>query len=120
MTVSFCVQNTGSSNTANLVGTLQATGGVTGPSGPQNYGVVVAGGPPVCRNFTFTANGACGGTITASIQFQDGATNLGTVTYTFTLGILDVASENFDGVTYRICRRMDCNRSSGPPGTATG
>ena len=100
VTVSFCVQNTGAANTTNLVGTLQATGGVTSPSGPQNYGVVVAGGPPVCRNFTFTVNGTCGGTVTASIQFQDGATNLGTVTYTFNLGVLNVAfTENFDGVT---------------------
>jgi len=99
VTISFCVQNTGSANTANLVGTLQATGGVVSPSGPQNYGVVVAGGPPVCRNFTFTVNGTCGGTITASIQLQDGATNLGTVTFTFTLGTLAVTlSENFDGV----------------------
>jgi hypothetical protein len=100
VTVSFCVQNTGGADTTNLVGTLQATGGVTSPSGPQNYGVVVAGGPAVCRPFTFTATGACGGTITASIQYQDGATNLGTVTYTFTLGTEAVSlTENFDGVT---------------------
>jgi hypothetical protein len=71
-----------------------------GPSGPQNYGVVVAGGPPVCRNFTFTASGTCGSTITATIQFQDGATNLGNITYTFTLGTPVVGfAENFDGVT---------------------
>ena len=73
---------------------------MTSPSGPQNYGAVVAGGPPVCRNFTFTANGSCGGTLTATLQLQDGATNLGTITYTFTLGVLTVSfSENFDGVT---------------------
>ncbi|MEK6289353.1 MAG: HYR domain-containing protein [Acidobacteriota bacterium] len=100
VTVSFCIQNTGVGNTTKLIGTLQATGGVTNPSGPQDYGVVVAGGPPVCRNVTFTVTGTCGGTITASIQFQDGATNLGTVTYTFTLGTLVVVfQENFDGVT---------------------
>jgi HYR domain len=100
VTVSFCVQNTGGGNTTNLVGTLQATGGVTSPNGPQNYGVVVAGGPVVCRNFTFTVTGTCGGTVTASIQFQDGATNLGTLTYTFTLGVQNIAfTENFDGVT---------------------
>src|SRR6185369_2543915 len=77
VTVSLCVQNVGSANTVNLVGTLQATGGVTSPSGPQNYGVVVAGGPAVCRNFTFTASGSCGGTLTATLALQDGATNLG-------------------------------------------
>jgi hypothetical protein len=100
VTLSFCVQNTGNANTTNLVGTLQATGGVTSPSGPQTYGVVVAGGAAVCRNFTFTATGTCGGTLTATIQMQDGATNLGNVTYTFTFGTQAVAfSENFDGVS---------------------
>jgi len=99
VTVSFCVQNTGGLDTTNLVGTLANTGGVTGASGPQNYGVVVSGGPAVCRNFTFTATGTCGGTITASIQFQDGATDLGTITYTFTLGTQAIAlTQNFDGV----------------------
>lgn len=100
VTVSLCVQNVGTTATTNLVGTLQATGGVTNPSGPQNYGALPPGGPPVCRNFTFTANGACGTTITATLQMQDGATNLGNVTYTFTLGTQKVAfAENFDGVT---------------------
>jgi hypothetical protein len=99
VTVSLCVQNVGAADTTNLVGTLQATGGVTGPGGPQNYGVVVAGGAAVCRNFTFTAAGVCGGMITASLQLQDGATDLGTVTYNFTLGTVNtVLSENFDGV----------------------
>ncbi len=97
--VSLCVQNTGGGNTANLVGTLQASGGVTNPGSPQNYGVVVAGGSAVCRTFTFTASGACGGTVTASVHFQDGATDLGTQTYSFTLGALAATlSENFDGV----------------------
>ena len=88
VTVSFGVKNTGTADTVNLVGTLQATGGVTSPSGPQNYGVVVAGGATVTRTFTFTANGTCGGTITASLQLQDGNSNLGTVTYSFNLGAL--------------------------------
>lgn len=100
VTISFCVLNTGGANTTNLVGTLQNTGGVTAASGPQTYGVVVSGDPSVCRNFTFTANGVCGSTVTASIQFQDGAIDLGNLTYTFTLGVLNVVfTENFDGVT---------------------
>ncbi|MEO6613474.1 MAG: HYR domain-containing protein [Chitinophagaceae bacterium] len=99
VTVSLCLQNTGTLNTTNLIGTLQATGGVTAPSGPQNYGVVVGGGPAVCRNFSFTAAGSCGGTITATLQLQDGATNLGTITYTFTMGVLStVFTQNFDAV----------------------
>ncbi len=88
VTVAFPVTNTGGANTVNDVGTLQATGGVTSPSGPQNYGVVVAGGPPVSRNFTFTASPAllCGANITASVQHQDSATNLGNLVYTIPTG----------------------------------
>jgi subtilase family protein/HYR domain-containing protein len=100
VTVSFCLQNVGNADTTNLVATLQATGGVVSPSAPQTYGVLTQSGPAVCRNFSFTASGTCGGTLTATLALQDGATNLGTATFTFTLGVLNtVFSENFDGVT---------------------
>jgi subtilisin-like proprotein convertase family protein len=89
VTVQLPVQNIGTANTVNLVGTLLATGGITSPGAPQTYGVVATGGPAVSRSFTFTAAGTCGGTITATLQLQDGATNLGTVSYTFTLGRLN-------------------------------
>jgi HYR domain/Secretion system C-terminal sorting domain len=100
VTVSFCVTNTGTAPTVNLVGTMQASGGVTPISGPQNYGIVVNGGPAVCRSFSFSnTSGTCGATITVSIQFQDGASNLGTLTWTFTLGTTVVSSsQNFDAV----------------------
>jgi len=99
VTVSFALQNVGTGPTTNLVGTLLATGGVTAPSAPQNYGVVVDGGPAVSRSFTFTATGTCGGGLVASIQLQDGAANLGTLTYNFTLGTLTATfTENFDAV----------------------
>ena len=49
VTVALGVRNTGGPGvvctTAALTGTLQATGGVTTPSGPQNYGVICSGGP---------------------------------------------------------------------------
>jgi subtilisin-like proprotein convertase family protein len=89
VTVSLCVSNVGSANTTNLIGTLQATGGVTSPSGPQSFGVVVAGGPAVCRNFTFTADALCGDTLTATLDLTDGG-SLGTVAYNFPVGILSV------------------------------
>src|SRR6185295_4758914 len=38
-------------------------------------------GGAICRSFTFTADAACGGTIMAALQLQDGANSLGTVTY---------------------------------------
>jgi hypothetical protein len=100
VTVSFCALNTGTANTTNLVGTMQASGGVTPISGPQNYGVLTFGGPAVCRSFQFTnTSSTCGGSITVSIQWQDGATNLGTSTWTFTLGTTVVSSsQNFDAV----------------------
>ncbi|HEX2683313.1 MAG TPA: hypothetical protein VHL77_05255, partial [Ferruginibacter sp.] len=100
VTVSFCLRNTGATNTTNLVGTLLPTGGVTAPSGPQAYGVVVAGGAPVCRSFSFTVNASCGGTVVASIQLQDGATNIGTITYNFVTGTIATSfTQNFDAVT---------------------
>ena len=88
VTVNFSLTNTGTADTTNLVATLQGTGGVTMPSGPQNYGAVPPVGPAVSRPFTFTVNGTCGGTLTATLQLQDGATNLGTVTFTFQLGVI--------------------------------
>ena len=86
VTFSFCVQNAGSGPTTNLVGTLQNTGGVSGASGPQTYGAI-APGTTTCQPFTFTATGVCGGTLTATIHFQDGTTDLGDVTYTFVMGL---------------------------------
>ena len=85
VTIAFSLANVGTKNTANLVATLQATGGVTSPSGPQNFGVLVYGGTAVSRPFTFTAAAASAGTITTTLQLQDGASNLGSVVFTFDL-----------------------------------
>lgn len=46
----------------------------------------VAGGTNIAKAFTFTATGTCGSNVTATLQLQDGAANLGTVFYTFSLG----------------------------------
>jgi N-acetylneuraminic acid mutarotase len=103
VTVSFCVTNRAGSlsNTSALVGTLQASGGVTSPGAGQAYGVVIAGGSAVCRDHTFVADPAlsCGAGITATLALQDGALNLGTVTYNLGTGALTLSfDENFDGV----------------------
>ncbi|MFZ0060575.1 MAG: proprotein convertase P-domain-containing protein [Pyrinomonadaceae bacterium] len=91
VTVDFGLKNSGTAATTNLVATLQATGGVTSPSGSQNYGAI----PPdnttvVSRPFTFTVDpsAACGSQVTATFQLQDGATGLGTVTFTLQVGAL--------------------------------
>ena len=102
VTVSFCVNNMGSNATSNLIGTLQTTGGVVNPSAPAMYGVVAGDGGLGCANVTFAASYllSCGGTLTATVHFQDGALDLGSFAYTFTLGTMaTVASQNFDGVT---------------------
>lgn len=89
VTLDFSLKNVGTANTTNLVATLQATGGVTSPSGPQNYGVLTVGGPAITRSFTFTADTiTCGNNIIATLQLQDGMNNLGTVTFTLTTGAL--------------------------------
>ncbi len=101
VTVSYAIQNIGGAPTTNLFATLQATGGVTSPSGPESYGAI-APGATVSRNFTFTASGNCGSTITLTFQLQDGATNFGMVSVAYTLGALVTSAsaftENFDGV----------------------
>jgi uncharacterized repeat protein (TIGR01451 family) len=102
VTVNFGLKNTGTANTTNLVATLLATGGILSPSGPQTYGVVSANGTVVVQPFSFTASGSCGGTNTATLQLQDGAANLGTLTFSFRLGqssVSTIFSESFDGVT---------------------
>ncbi len=91
VTVDLSLQNVGTAPASNLVATLLATGGVTAPSGPETYGMLVSGGGLGTRPFTFTANGTCGNTVTATLQLQDGATDLGTATFTFQLGALGAA-----------------------------
>jgi uncharacterized repeat protein (TIGR01451 family) len=56
----------------------------------------------VLQPFTFTAIGSCGGTNLASLHLQDGAADLGTVTFSFRLGLPGTASifsQSFDSVT---------------------
>jgi uncharacterized repeat protein (TIGR01451 family) len=99
VTVNFALQNIGLVNDTNLVATLLATNGVGLPSGPQSYGALASGGSALSRTFSFTALGSCGGTINPTFQLQDGATDLGTVTFSLPLGSLAATySENFDGV----------------------
>ncbi len=103
VTVSFGLVNLGTGDTTNLVATLQPSGGVTPTNIPATnyYGVVKAGGAPVSNSFTFTASGVCGGTITATLQLQDGATDLGTVSIVLPLGrhiFNQPLLQNFDSV----------------------
>src|SRR6185369_14509945 len=86
VTVGLALVNNGTASTIDLVGTLLASGGVTAPSGPQSYGAIAPLAAAVSRPFTFTAAAACGGTLTATLHLQDGSTDLGSASFTFTLG----------------------------------
>ena len=85
VSVALTLGNTGEIDTANLVATLLNTGGVTASSGSANYGAVVHNGPGISRAFTFTADPAASAGVIATLQLQDGANNLGTVSFTFLL-----------------------------------
>jgi len=99
VTVNFPLINGGAGNTTDLVATLLPGGGVIAPSGPQNYGVLGAGGPSVARPFTFTAAGICGGNITATLALQDGATDLGMVTFMIKVGLTVSTTTSFSNPT---------------------
>jgi hypothetical protein len=102
VTVDLALQNIGIVNTTNLVATLLSGGGIDSPSGPAACGVLPVDGVAVSEPFTFTAAGACGDTITATLQLQDGSASLGAVSYLFTLGQFVATTnftQNFDLVT---------------------
>lgn len=88
--VKFALQNIGGADTGDLEATLLAGGGVTKPKGHERYGLVAAGGSPVEREFEFTADATCGGTLTATLQLRDSRTgeDLGTASFPFTIGVL--------------------------------
>jgi hypothetical protein len=102
VTVNFALRNVGTVNTTNLIATLQSSGGLGDPGVPAVFGALAGGGAPVSRPLSFTAGGVCGGTITVTLQLQDGPANLGSVNYTFRLGkfvgVVPLA-QNFDSVT---------------------
>jgi uncharacterized repeat protein (TIGR01451 family) len=95
VTVNFALRNTGTLGTTNLVVTLLETNGLLLASGPQAYGALAGGGAAVSRPFTFTGTGACNGTLTAQLQLQDGAMDLGLLSVPFPLGTSAVATVTF-------------------------
>jgi uncharacterized repeat protein (TIGR01451 family) len=100
VTFLFGLKNIGGIATTSLVATLQATGGVLAPSVPQTYGALNGGGSTVSRQFTFTADGSCGGIVNATLQLLDGANPVGNVTFSIPLGKpVTTFAQNFDSAT---------------------
>ncbi len=88
VTLKLFLANVGSLDTGNLKATLQPTGGVNAPSGPQYYGTLSQGGPSAAGLFSFKAAAVLGNTLVATLQLRDEhpgvATNsLGTVDFIF-------------------------------------
>lgn len=87
VTVNWSITNLGPQSTTNLIATLLVSNGVYYPSAAQNYGVIPPGGA-VTRPFSFIPAGACGGSVTGVVQLVDGASDMGMLTRTFTLGAI--------------------------------
>ena len=117
VTATFPLINTGDGPTSNLVATLQSSGGVTPVTSTRNYGVLAANGGTGSQPFTFVASGTCGNNITATLQLQDGAINLGTVTYTFQLGTTSTASQTFSNPTAIVIPATGTGVTTGAPAT---
>ena len=94
--VQFQLQNVGNIPTTNLVATLQTNGGVipVAGHGQANYGALAPGGGVGSGQFMFTANSTNGGTVVATLQLQDGPTNLGTVSFTFVMPVVSTFWNN--------------------------
>jgi len=100
VTLNIGLKNVGALKTTNLSVSLQADDGVRWPSDAQSYCVLNGAGGTASRTFTFTANGACGTTLNATLLLSDGAASLGSLILALPLGEpLIVLTQNFDTVT---------------------
>lgn len=123
VTLSIALQNTGTANTSQqLIATLQESGGVLSPSGVQDYGRLSAGGPPVARNFGFTAaNQQLGTTITLTFRLSDSGVNRGTVSTTIALGLMvrnadpGLCATGFTASSPSPCHLTHCVSTRRPP-----
>ena len=79
VTMNFCVRNVGGASTTGLVGDLEEAGGIGDAPDPAVFGAVLAGGPDVCADVTFTASEGlvCGGPVVPVLELEDGAADLG-------------------------------------------
>ena len=83
-----------------VIASLLASNEIAFPSGPQTIGAL-SPRALATNAFSFFADGSCGQTITAVLQFQDGPADRGTVSYSFQLGLpfsTTNLAQNFDGV----------------------
>ena len=113
LTVSLTLQNVGTGTSGNVTAQLVNSGGISNPSGPQNYGVVNVGASAT-KSFTFSVpgNASCGGSITLTFQIQEDA-NIYNVIKVFALGSQPGGLTTFANSTV-------INIPNGQPGTTNG
>lgn len=87
--VSFTLQNAGNIPTANLTATLASSNGITVTNPPETlaYGNL-SPGQSATMPFTFNVHGSNGGSIQATLILTNSSTNLGVVTFTFAMPII--------------------------------
>ncbi len=114
LTVNLALQNSGIANSGTVNVTLLNSGGISNPSGPQNYGAIPLQSGAV-RPFSFSVpgNAMCGGTITLTFRVQIGATVFNT-TKTYTLGTIPA------GGTVTFANNTLMNIPNGQPATTSG
>jgi hypothetical protein len=86
----FAFRAAGGTNVGNLYATLLPLNGISSPlpSGRQYYGPLTVGGPSASQPFTFTVSPGYTNSqqIVANFKLEDGANNIGTNGFTYTLG----------------------------------
>jgi uncharacterized repeat protein (TIGR01451 family) len=98
--VQFSLRNIGGQDATNVVATLLATGGVTSPGAPHNFGTLTAGGSTNTSVINFLADLPCGSNIVATLQLQSGSVDLGTVSFRLPVGTPNgTFTQDFDSVT---------------------
>ncbi len=99
LTLAVTLRNNGALDTHDLRVTLLEQGGVISPGGPQDYGVLAAGGASVSRSFQFTVSPeiTCGAQIYLTFHLDDNGVDLGNITATMQTGTPKIAlQQNFD------------------------
>ncbi|MBA4148717.1 MAG: proprotein convertase P-domain-containing protein [Verrucomicrobia bacterium] len=98
--VRLALKNFGQVNATNVSAILLADSGVISPSPGQNFGTLISGDPAVTRDYSFTANGVCGGTLPVRFEIRTNNVVSSIYTNTFTLGGVALATESRTNATF--------------------
>ena len=101
----FSFRDAGGTNVSDLKATLLNANGVTSGAPPstngtatEDYGQLAVNGPSVAREFTVIPNGTNSQNVLATFALQDGAKNIGTNTFTLTLGTWNTTFYNTNAI----------------------